>query len=269
MRDGIDVTPCNWISARTWSFWKLVKDQHFDFAYVRITRGDSHCGTLRSSLQVEFNPYLDYGRQGREAGLEMGLIHTFNPKVDGAKQASFFANTINVMRTSPLAPLTRRRLRDYFTQKPTIWLEETGDPDQVQRGLVAFLKQWALLNQDPPRLAMSAPYAATNGINGIPNISAYPLWVLDSTGDKHPVLPSAWPKADLWQKVRLAPVSGQMVGINQSTNRAIPMPIIKFPSLGITPKLLLGAAAIGFILYVNQQGRVTERAKNVYGMFGE
>ena len=267
---GLDVTPCNW-SFGSWGFWKLVADHQFKWAYLRITHGDEHCGSLVRGSNLQFAPYLIYGRQGIAASLKMGLIHTFDPKVDGAKQASFFSTVINTMRISASPRPDRGRLVDYFKLPPVIWLDEPGDTKQVQTGLTAFLNQWKLMGQVPPRLAMSAEYAATKGINSIPGIAAYELWVLDRSGVEHPAIPDAWvnlqSKIKYWQVEENTPIAGQMVGVSWAVQSALKLPEIKLPSFGIQSKLLMLAAFVGVVLYVNKQGRITERAESVYGAF--
>jgi hypothetical protein len=243
-KTGIDIDTNQWgVVPKEAAFWGLVAAAGHQFAYLRLTKGDK----LNQTWAVSANDFLDYGRYGKDAGLEMGLIHVFDPSVDGARQTDCFNSLVRKLRRGYKIPV-QGTLMEWYTQAPTIWLELHGFAESIRENLDKMLRMWKLLQLPTPRLAFSLEYFQAAELHRVPGVAECSLWIIDPSESSlrtgKPPIPKLWKAPQLWQQKDDLLISDTWVGKNLAFGNAIPT--TKKPGGGsmIAPLLKLGPLAV-------------------------
>lgn len=243
-KTGINIDPNQWgVVPKEAAFWQLVAAAGYQFAYLRLTKGDK----LNQTWAASANDFLDYARYAKDQGIETGLIHVFDPKVDGAKQADCFSSIARRLRRGYKIP-AEGVLLEWYPQTPTIWLEAFGFAEEIRENLETMLRAWKLLQLPTPRLAFTLDYFQSADLHLVPGIAQCPIWIIDHSESSQttgkPPIPKLWKAPELWQQKSDLILSNTWVGKNVAFGNTIPD--VKRPGSGIPvrPVLKMGTIAV-------------------------
>jgi len=161
--------------------WQEVRQAGVEFAFAKATDGLTY-----TDPQLAANwPAM------KSAGLLRGAYHFFEPADDGAEQAKFFLETVQ------LAP---------GDLPPALDVETAGGSSAtLWAGVEAWLQTVAAATGVQPFLYVDPTFANDNQAPA--SLAAYPLWIADY-GVAQPTLPLGWSDWLIWQHSESGTVAG-------------------------------------------------------------
>ena|SRR5947209_3641591 len=183
--------------------WPAVRQAGIEFPFAKATDGLTY-----TDPQLAANwPAM------KSAGLLRGAYHFFEPSDDGAEQAKFFLETVQ------LAP---------GDLPPALDVETAGGSSAtLWAGVETWLQTVAAATGVQPFLYVDPNFANDNQAPA--SLAAYPLWIADY-GVAQPTLPLGWTDWLIWQHSE----SGTVAGVTGTVDLdLLNGPIVKLVALTI------------------------------------
>lgn len=161
--------------------WATVRQAGVQFAFAKATDG-----------LTWIDPQFAVNWPGmKAAGILRGAYHFFEPADDGAEQAEFFLQTVQLAAGD---------------LPPALDVETAGASNSaLWSGVETWLQTVAAATGVQPFLYLDPTFANEN--HAPASLAAYPLWIADY-GVAQPTLPLGWSDWLIWQHSQSGTVSG-------------------------------------------------------------